>query len=59
MLGTHVMSLLYNDVCREEESNIERLGESRRRYMGQVPGMNFLAGIIRLARRRTENGSAT
>jgi hypothetical protein len=53
------MSLLYNDVCREEESNIERLGESRRRYMGQVPGMNFLAGIIRLARRRTENGSAT
>jgi hypothetical protein len=52
------MGLLYNDMCREEQSSIERFGDEYRRYMEHVPRMNFVAGIIRLMRRRKKEGTA-
>jgi protein-S-isoprenylcysteine O-methyltransferase Ste14 len=58
MLGAILLGLLYNDMCREEESNIERFGDDYRRYMQQVPRMNFVVGIIRLIRRRKKKKSA-
>lgn len=58
VLGAVVMGLLYNDMRREEKSNIERFGDDYRNYMAQVPRMNLLAGIVRLVRRRKGNGAA-
>jgi protein-S-isoprenylcysteine O-methyltransferase Ste14 len=57
MLGAILMGLLYNDMCREEKSNIERFGDDYRHYMEQVPRMNFVVGIIRLIRRRGKKES--
>ena len=37
---------------QEEQLNIERFGDDYKRYMQTVPRMNFLAGVIRLLRRR-------
>lgn len=51
------MGLLYNDMRREEKNSIEKLGDAYRHYMQQVPRMNFVAGMIRLIRRRSKNGT--
>jgi protein-S-isoprenylcysteine O-methyltransferase Ste14 len=48
LLGAIVMGLLYNDMCREERSNLERFGDDYQRYMEHVPRMNIAAGTIRL-----------
>lgn len=58
VLGAILMGLLYNDMCREEKSNIEKFGDDYRHYMDQVPRMNFVVGIIRLIRRRKNKESA-
>lgn len=52
VLGAILMALLYNDMRREEKSNLEKFGDDYRRYMQQVPRMNFVVGIIRLVQRR-------
>ena len=52
VLGAIVMGLLYNDMCREEKSNLEKLGDDYQAYMDKVPRMNLVAGAIRLIRRR-------
>lgn len=52
VLGVIVMGLLYNDTCREERSNLERLGADYQRYMESVPRMNLVAGAIRLMQNR-------
>jgi protein-S-isoprenylcysteine O-methyltransferase Ste14 len=51
-LGAIVIGLLYNDMHREEKSNLEKFGDDYQRYMDKVPRMNFIAGAIRLAQRR-------
>jgi protein-S-isoprenylcysteine O-methyltransferase Ste14 len=53
LLGALVIGLLYNDMCREETSNLERFGEDYQRYMQAVPRANLLAGAIRLFRTRS------
>ena len=59
VLGAIVMVLLYNDMCREEKSNLERFGDDYQRYMEQVPRMNFVAGVLRLLlKRRVEDRGA-
>jgi protein-S-isoprenylcysteine O-methyltransferase Ste14 len=59
VLGAIVIALLYNDMRREEKSNLERFGDDYRRYMVQVPRMNFLAGTIRLLLQRIEEDRGT
>jgi protein-S-isoprenylcysteine O-methyltransferase Ste14 len=58
VLGAVVIGLLYNDMRREERSNLARFGDAYRDYMEQVPRMNFVAGVIRLVRRGTRNAGA-
>jgi protein-S-isoprenylcysteine O-methyltransferase Ste14 len=57
VLGAMLMGLLYNDMGREEKNSIEKFGDDYRNYLHQVPRMNFVVGMIRLIRRRRENGS--
>jgi len=47
LLGVVVMGLLYNDMCREERSNLLRFGDDYQRYMERVPRMNLVASAIR------------
>lgn len=58
VLGTILMGLIYNDMCREERSSIERFGDDYHHYMEQVPRMNLMVGIIRLAKRGKKEGAA-
>ncbi len=52
VLGTLGIVIIYMG-CREEEKRlIQQFGNDYRRYMQKVPGMNLLAGIIQLLRRR-------
>jgi protein-S-isoprenylcysteine O-methyltransferase Ste14 len=48
VLGAIVMALLYNDMCREEKSNLERFGDDYQRYMQAVPRLNLVNGAIQL-----------
>ena len=52
VLGAVVIGLSYNDMRREEKSNLKRFGQDYERYMARVPRMNMVAGAIRLLRRR-------
>ena len=58
LLGAVVMGSLYNDMCREEQSSLERFGDEYREYMRHVPRMNLVAGIIRFIRRRKKEDAA-
>jgi protein-S-isoprenylcysteine O-methyltransferase Ste14 len=51
LLGIVEMSLIYNDMRREEKNNIEKFGDYYLRYMEQVTRMNFVLGTIKLQRR--------
>ncbi len=51
-LGVPAMVLAYLDLLKADQSCIEKFGDAYRRYMERVPRVNFLAGIIRLVRRR-------
>jgi len=53
VLGVLVIGLLYNDMCREEASNLERFGDDYQRYLQAVPRANLLAGAIRLFLKRS------
>ena len=52
LMGVCMMGLLYNDMRREEQGTIEKLGNDYRRYMEQVPRVNLFLGIVRHLRRR-------
>ena len=53
VLGALVIGLLYNDMCREEKSNLERFGDDYQRYMQAAPRANILAGAFRLLLKRS------
>jgi len=42
----------YLIILSGDQRNIEKFGDDYKRYMEKVPRMNFVAGIIRLLRRR-------
>ena len=52
ILGLVSMVLVYLDTLKADQYCIEKFGDAYRRYMERVPRVNFVAGIIRLLRRR-------
>jgi len=56
IIGVLMMVLIYAETPSEEQYLIEQFGDDYRRYMGRVPRMNPLVGVIRqLQRRRRES----
>ena len=47
-LGVLAMVLAYVDLLKADQRLIEKFGDAYRRYMGRVPRVNFVSGIIRL-----------
>ena len=54
LLGVVVTIILYMDTFKEERSCIEQFGLDYERYMGRVPRVNFVLGIVRLLVRKRE-----
>ena len=52
ILGLASMALAYADTFKADQYCIEKFGEVYRHYIGRVPRVNFVAGIVRLLRRR-------
>jgi protein-S-isoprenylcysteine O-methyltransferase Ste14 len=52
VLGLVSMGLVYVDTFKADQYCIEKFGDAYRHYMERVPRVNFVAGIIRLVRRR-------
>ena len=46
------MALIYVDTFKADEACIEKFGEAYVHYMQRVPRVNFVAGIVRLLRRK-------
>ena len=52
ILGLASMVLAYADDFKVDQYCVEKFGDAYRHYMERVPRVNFVAGIIRLLRRR-------
>jgi protein-S-isoprenylcysteine O-methyltransferase Ste14 len=52
ILGLASMVLAYADSFKADQYCIEKFGEAYRHYIESVPRVNFVAGIVRLLRRR-------
>ncbi len=55
ILGLASLVLVYADTFKTDQYCIEKFGDAYRRYMERVPRVNFVAGIVRLARRGKNN----
>ena len=44
----------YVIILSDEQQNIEKFGDDYKRYMQEVPRMNFVLGVIQLLRRRNK-----
>jgi protein-S-isoprenylcysteine O-methyltransferase Ste14 len=52
VLGLVSLVLVYADAFKADQYCIEKFGDAYRQYMERVPRVNFVAGIMRLVRRR-------
>jgi protein-S-isoprenylcysteine O-methyltransferase Ste14 len=52
VLGLVSLVLVYADAFKADQYCIEKFGDAYRHYMERVPRVNFVAGIMRLLRRR-------
>ncbi len=52
VLGAAGVATVYLSCREEDKALIEKFGDDYKGYIRRVPGMNFIVGIIRLARRR-------
>jgi protein-S-isoprenylcysteine O-methyltransferase Ste14 len=57
VFGAVMVGLLYNRMCREERSNIDKFEDDYHRYMEKVPRVNMVLGMIRLAKRRKKSAA--
>jgi len=55
IMGVVLIVLIYNDMLREEHDNINKFGDVYYNYMEQVPRINILLGIIRIAKHRKKS----
>jgi protein-S-isoprenylcysteine O-methyltransferase Ste14 len=53
-LGSIVIPLVYIDMMIADANETEKFGDEYIRYMERVPRANFILGIVRVLRRRTE-----
>ncbi len=54
--GIAAIALVYTGIVPQaNQVNVEKFGDDYKRYMQSVPGMNCLAGIIRLLQRRKKS----
>ena len=51
-IGLVAMVLNYFIALKADQELIEKFGDDYKRYMQEVPRMNFLLGLIRLASRK-------
>jgi len=57
LMGIAAMALVYTAIVPQaDQVNTEKFGDDYRRYMQKVPGVNFLAGVIRLLQRSKMEG---
>ncbi len=55
VIGMAAIALVYAGIVPQaDRANAEKFGEEYKRYMGRVPGVSFVVGIIRLVRHRRE-----
>jgi len=52
LLGAVLIFMYYRDTFEEERSCMKKFGAAYERYRESVPRVNFVAGLIRLVRRR-------
>ena len=53
-IGAIVIPLSYVDILMTDKHEVEKFGDEYKRYMREVPRINFILGIVRLLRRRKE-----
>jgi len=51
-LGVPAMAVVYLDLLKADQREVEKFGDAYQRYMERVPRVNFVTGIIRLIARR-------
>lgn len=54
--GVVAIILQYIDIIMADKYEVEKFGDDYKRYMKDVPRMNFILGIIRLLKRRMGTG---
>jgi protein-S-isoprenylcysteine O-methyltransferase Ste14 len=54
VLGVPAMVLMYLDIQKADQYEIEKFGEAYRDYMTRVPQINFILGAVRQLQRRWE-----
>ncbi|MBN2258013.1 MAG: isoprenylcysteine carboxylmethyltransferase family protein [Anaerolineaceae bacterium] len=52
LLGIISSGLIYVDIQMADQEGLQQFGDTYREYMGRVPQINFLAGIVRQFRKR-------
>jgi protein-S-isoprenylcysteine O-methyltransferase Ste14 len=55
ILGLPAAVLMYIDIQKADQLEIQKFGEVYQEYMERVPQVNFILGIIRALQRRKEN----
>ena len=53
-LGIPSIVLMFIDISKADQHNIEKFGDDYKKYMQKVPGMNFILGIIKAIQRKMQ-----